>query len=174
MHDAVAMRRVERQREVAQNALHFGRRQRVFATHALGQRFAVHVLHDDVDERRIVGSTRRRDFAERVHGHDVRVAQARRHARFATETLAMLLGRRELVPQNLDRDQAMQRDVARKEHDAHSAASDLADDLELRAEVFDDLLVLPRRRTPLELAGNRHLERVSVGIDEERQGRHDD
>ena len=39
------------------------------------------------------------------------------------------------MTKNLDGNEAMQRDVSRKEHDAHTAAADFADHLELRAEV---------------------------------------
>ncbi len=173
MNHAVAVRRIERQREVAQDALHLGRRQLVLAAHPLGQRFAVDVFHYDVNQRRAVWiALVDRNLTEAVQRNDVRMAQSRGHSRLATKSLAVLLRRRELVSQNLDGHQPVQRDIARQEHDPHSATPDLADDLELRTEMANDLLVLPVGRNRPEIAVHRHLESICVGIDEERQGAH--
>ncbi len=47
-------------------------------------------------------------------------------ARLAQEPVARLGARRELRRQELDRDEAVERHVAREEHDAHAAAAQLA------------------------------------------------
>ena len=56
-------------------------------------------------------------------------------------------------------------DVAREEDHAHSSASELAHDLEVRAEDTGDLIALPMSRR-CERCRGRHLERICVGIDE--------
>ena len=117
----------------------------------------MHVLHHDVDEIT--------DLAESIHGYDARMAEPRRQPSFATKTLAVLFRRRELVAENLDGDQPVQRDVARQEDDTHPAASELAHDLELGAEKISDLITLPVPRR-CERCRRGHLERICVGIDE--------
>ena len=72
-----------------------------------------------------------------------------------TKTLAMLFRRRELAAKNFDGDQPVQRDVARKEYNAHSAPTELTHDLELGTEMLNDLLALPFGAHRRELAGNR-------------------
>src|SRR6185437_1359027 len=62
-------------------------------------------------------------------------------------------------------------------YDAHSPAAELADDLVVRAEMRDDLLAFPLTRQLTQLAGDRQLEGVGVGIDvrigEQERGTHD-
>jgi hypothetical protein len=60
----------------------------------------------------------------------------------------MLLRRRELAAQDLDRDQPVQGHVAREEHHAHAAASELAHDLIVRPELLGDLGPIDVRRAP--------------------------
>ena len=93
------------------------------------------------------------------------MAESRRQPRLAPKTLAVLLRRGELVAQHLDRDEAVQRDVAGEKHDAHAAATELANDLKLRAEQLGDPIALPSTRDR-ERRRRRHLERICVGIDE--------
>src|SRR5205085_8881858 len=93
------------------------------------------ILHDDADE--IAG------LDERVHRNDVRVAQTRRHARLAAEAFAMVFRAGEIVFQNLDGDQAVERNVASEKHHAHRAFAQLTHDLIVVAEMNADLPELP-------------------------------
>ena len=151
------MRRVERQREVAQQAPNFVRRKTTLAPRSLGERFAMHVLHDDVDQIA--------DFTEPEHRDDPRMAESRRQPRLASKTLAVLFRGRKLVAQRLDRDEAVQGDVTGEKHNAHAAATELANHLILRAEQIGDPITLPSTRDR-ERRRRGHLERICVGIDE--------
>jgi hypothetical protein len=81
-------------------------------------RARVHEGHDEEDQPVAL--------LHRMDGDDVRVRQPRRRARLAQEALARrrLGGQRRR--QQLDRDGAVQRHVARQEDDAHAAAAELA------------------------------------------------
>ena len=162
--DALAVRVVQRERKVVQNAPRVFGRETLLRAQSLGERFAVHVLHDDVDEVL--------RFAERVHGDDVGMAEPCRHPCLTTEPLAMLVRRRELVTQHLDRDQSMEGDVAREKDDPHAAAAELAHDLVLRADVRRDLLALPRHRRRGQLpVEHGKLLRIGVWVDEAYHGK---
>src|SRR5262245_59630832 len=67
----------------------------------------------------------------------------------------------------------MQRDVARKKHDAHAAAPNFADHLEVLAKMSFDLFALPCGRRVERHAQHGQLECVSVAIDWERESTHD-
>jgi hypothetical protein len=86
------------------------------------QRLALQQLHGDV--RRPVA------LAHVVDDHYRRVAEASRRARLAQEALAHrgLLVRREIAPQDLDRDVALDDRVARLVDDAHRPAAEFGED----------------------------------------------
>ena len=165
MHDTLAVGVVERERELVQDSPRFLGRQPLLPAQSLGERLTVHVLHHDVDEVAL--------FAEGVHRNDARVAEPRRHPRLAAEPLAMLVARRELVTEHLDRHQPVERDVSGEEDDAHPTTSQLAHDLILLAKVRRDLLAFPRHRCRLWLpVPDGQLERIGVRIDEVSEGAH--
>src|SRR5205085_440140 len=80
----------------------------------------------------------------KVLRHDVRMAESCRHARFASESLAMIDGPRQLVPKHLDRHEAMQGDVPREIHHTHRSLAQLTNHLVIVAQVKADLTQLPR------------------------------
>src|SRR5437764_3550953 len=67
VHDTLAMRVVESERELAEQTTALGAGDRSVATKARRKRFTVDVLHDDEDELA--------DLAEGVHGNDVRMTE---------------------------------------------------------------------------------------------------
>ena len=81
---------------------------------------SVDVLHDEV----------RRSFvlAERVHGEDVRMRDARHRAGLDGEELAQVLVLEELGADELDGDVAVEAIVVRQRHDAHAARAERTDD----------------------------------------------
>jgi hypothetical protein len=127
MHDPFAMRVLEYLRELDEHPARNVRVEPPLAPQPHAERLAVHVAHDEVDE---IGR-----LAVRVHRDGVRMCEPRRDACLATEALAMLLGMREFVTQNLDRNEPVQRDVACEENDTHPAAPELAHDLIFLAEL---------------------------------------
>ena len=86
MHDAVAVRGVERQRQVAQNRA---------ALRAAGSRCSrrIRSASDSPCTYFMTMYTSVAGFAEGVHRHDVRMVEARRHARLAAEALARFVRR---------------------------------------------------------------------------------
>ena len=88
------------------------------ALHPAGDRLAVHVAHDEVDDA--LGLT------DRVDRHDVRMEQLAGGLRLALEALADVLLEGELGRQHLDRDPALELLVARAVDDAHAAPPDFS------------------------------------------------
>ena len=71
------------------------------------------------------------DFAERVHRHDRRMAQACSGRGFAAEPLDVARAQREARRKHLQRDAATQRRLMREVDDAHAAAAEFVLDHEL-------------------------------------------
>lgn len=93
--------------------------------------------------------------------HDVRVPEAGHRQRLATEAVDVPLLDRESRAQHLERDRALQLEVARQPHGRHAAAADLAHQL---------VLAEPAARHRRRVAGRRpgepgldHLERALHG-----------
>ena len=119
VHDATRVRVCKRAAQLFDDPLAVFDAQR----QARAQRAARDVLHDQV-------ASAVRERAKVVNGHDVRMAQARQHARFTLE--ARLKGgiERELCRQQLDRHFAIELGVARAKDAPHAAASDLFQQLQ--------------------------------------------
>ncbi len=105
MDDALLVRGVERERDLARVVERGREGQRAF------QRLALHQLHDEV-----VGT----DVVQRA---DVGMIQRGDGAGFALESIAEVLGR------HLDGDVAADAGIVRAVDDAHSACANLRDDL---------------------------------------------
>ena len=90
MNDARAMRAFYRISNLGENTQRVVARQASLDPQSLGERRAAHIAHDEVPDAA--------DFAERVQRQDSRMRELRRNARLATESLASLLGERELGP----------------------------------------------------------------------------
>ncbi len=110
------------------------------------QRFAVHVLHDHEHPDLLV-------LAEVDDGGDARVAHGRGEARLAIEQLARLVGLRDLVRDDLQRERAGQVRVGDLVDLAHAALPDALDDLVAAA---DQRAVLGRVHALLGAARGRH------------------
>ena len=76
---------------------------------------------------------------------DVRVREPGRRARFPQKSLAQIVLLGERSGQELDRDGAIERDVAREEDDPHAAAPELALERKSAGERFLQLEELGRR-----------------------------
>ena len=105
-------------RHVAEDRCREVRRESSLPAQPFAEGFAGHIAHREEDELT--------DLFDRVNRHDVRVGQARRHARLAEETFASLglgglLGRQEL-----ERHRPVELDIARQEDDPHAATAELA------------------------------------------------
>jgi hypothetical protein len=70
-------------------------------------------------------------LAAAEHGHDVAVVQLRRDVRFAAEPFELVARQQRRLRQHLQRHTAAERLLHRVEHDAHAAATQLADDAEV-------------------------------------------
>jgi hypothetical protein len=118
VHDAASVGVREGPRHLAQYARRFRRRQRTARAESLTERLAFHVAHDEEDE-----SAR---FADTMDGDDVRVREARRHARLPEESLARGGRLGEVRGQDLDGDVAVELYIARQVDDAHATTTELA------------------------------------------------
>ena len=92
--------------------------QPAFPPQARSQCFAVYVRHDEKHECA--------DLFDRVNRNDVWVGELRRHAGLAYEPLAPPRDLGELGRQQLDRDDALEAQVACAVHDRHPAPAQLA------------------------------------------------
>ncbi len=127
MDDALAVRVVERRRDLRDDLLGHADRHRTLFLDDGVQRPAGDELHHEVEEPVFP--------ADGVDGDDVYVGQARRGLRFLLEALHHPLVVLEVAGQvrrhDLDRDVAIQREVAGAVHDGHPAPSQLVLDLVL-------------------------------------------
>ena len=92
--------------------------------HGLAQVHAIDVFHHQVVEAARLPEVENAD--------DVRVVQAREHAALAVEAFGELRIVRERIGQQLERDEAVEVRLARLEDEAHAAAPDQFEDLQLR------------------------------------------
>ena len=90
MHEPLAMRLVERVGDLPSERQHLGRRQRT-PFQPVGQRLALHVLHDQVVEAVLV--------ADVVEHADVRMVEARDRTRLALEPRPRLLDHSQRIEQ---------------------------------------------------------------------------
>ena len=79
-------------------------------------------------------------IADLVNGANVGMVQGRSGARLATETFQGLRILRDLVRQELERDEATQVRILGLVHHAHTAAAELADDTVMRDRRIDHAL----------------------------------
>ena len=121
MHDAGAVRRVERARHVQHDPPDAIGREAPVVAHLGGEVVPVDEAHRD-EERPVL-------LARLVDGDDVGVLEGGRHARLALEALAELRVGRELGHDDLERHTAAQATVDREVDHAHAAAPDLALDV---------------------------------------------
>ncbi len=120
MQDALAVRAVERIRDLAGALERLGKRQRP-AGEPVGQRLAVEPLHDEEVDAVLV--------ADVVQGADVRVVQRRDGARLTLEARAPLRRGRRLLAQDLDGDGTIEPRVPGVVHLSHAAGAQRPDDL---------------------------------------------
>ena len=92
--------------------------------HRLAQVYAVHELHQQVEEPA--------GLAEVMDGDDVRVVQPRQHAGLAVESLGEGGVGGQRLRQELERDEAVQLRLARLVHHPHAAVADEFEYLQLR------------------------------------------
>jgi hypothetical protein len=126
---------------------------RLAADH-FSQRFAGHVLHDDVWLRGV--------FAEVVHGDDMRVRQGCGRARFTGEAFARVR-KVEVFAEHFDRDEAAEQRVVRGIDRSHASASKASLDLiasDLSAW-FEHAAQLPRSTTQWDYSGRAATQRTS-------------
>ena len=118
MHDALRVRVGQRPRDLADQPYAIAGRHRATLPNALGERFPFDERHHVEDEAVDLVDGMNRDY--------VRVRQLGGEPRFAQEAVAQslrLVGREEL-----DRDEAVEVDLAREIDDSHPAATQLAND----------------------------------------------
>ena len=119
MHETMAMREVERARNLAGESHGFLDRELVLAVDSGAQRLAEHERHHVVEQSlRGAGVVYRKNVRMREPGGDLDLT---------LEALAAH-GRGQLRIEDLDRDVAVDLQVARAEHDCHPAASDFANE----------------------------------------------
>jgi hypothetical protein len=124
MDDPLAVRRIERGRDLPADAKHLVHRQPPLHK-AIGERLPLDHLHHEVMRAALVP-----DVVERA---DVRMVQRRDRLRLALEPRLELRVRRKVARQNLDRDLALEPRVLRAPDLTHTACADGRDDL-VRAE----------------------------------------
>ena len=126
VNHAPGVRVVERQRDLLQQARGIERRQRSLRCETLGQRLAVDVPHHEEDDAvLLVGA---------VDGDDVGVRELCRGPGFAQEPVAHSRRLGQMRGQHLDRDFPVKIDIDREIDDAHPAATELSQDLEIRSQ----------------------------------------
>ena len=137
VHDAGAVRRVERVADVGRDRDGLRDRQRPAGGEHVVQRPALHRLHDEVRRALVDSGVVRR--------HDARVRQSGRVQRLAGEALAEHRVRGVLLAEDLDGDVAVEHTVGRQPHDGHPAG----------AEHLAQLVPAPEH-PPLARGGRRH------------------
>ena len=115
--DAASVRVRERVAHVLEQSHRVANRQRTRALHPFAEALAFDIAHDVREE---VGR-----FLHGIHGHDVRMGEARRHARFAKEAFAERWKHGVLRRKHLEGDEPVEAKVAREIHGAHSAVAQL-------------------------------------------------
>ncbi len=135
--DAVAVRVVERQRDLAAEPHRFFAQQPSVALQPFAQRFACRERRHEVHERGFL-LARETHFPGVVQRKDVRVRQARGDLDLALETRAVD-GSRDARVHGLDRDLAPMAQVVGEVDGPHSAAPDLADDAVAAPQFFGKL-----------------------------------
>ena len=110
---------------VAQRPGHFlqqlereARRERTGALHPIAQGFAVHEAHHE--QHQLTAG-----FDE-VNRHDIGMREPGGGPRLLDEALALVGAGREVRREQLDGDRAVERHIAGQQHDAHTAAAELA------------------------------------------------
>jgi hypothetical protein len=126
MHDTMHMREGEGVRGLANDPRDLAGRKSTACEKSLRECLAVDEAHDEVDEPGTL--------VHRIDGNDVRMAQPRRRLGLAQEPRPDVGAVRELGWQQLDRDVALEPQVARAVDDPHPAAAELALDVVLLAE----------------------------------------
>ena len=124
--DAAAVRALERVRQLGENPVHLRSRDASLETQPLGERRAADVAHDEVPDPA--------HLAEGVQRHDARMRELRGDPRLAPEPLATSVRLGQLGAQHLDRDEALERALAREIDGAHAALAERPHDLVLLAE----------------------------------------
>ena len=119
MHHATPVAGLQRVEKIPADPCALGKRERA-ATQAVGERLAHQMRHD------VVIQAGPRTYVE--HRHDVGVAQVREDVRFPEEALGGVCAR-ELGPDDLDGDGAVEPRVAAEEDHAHAAAPQLPHDV---------------------------------------------
>ena len=116
MDEALRVRRVERVRDLCDDRERARRIERALRAQELAQVGALHEAHDEVEAAV--------ELARVVDRHDVRVLERHRQLRLAREALAEAFVGRELGRHQLQRDDALEAEVARAVDHAHSALPD--------------------------------------------------
>jgi len=124
--DAERVGRLEREREVPQCVRSLEHAQCPVILRAFGECYPVDTGHDEEDDAITL--------IDLVDRHDVGMRQLRGRARLTQKTIADLGRLRERRWKHLDGDGPIELGVDRSIDDAHAAASDLADDSEVRRE----------------------------------------
>jgi hypothetical protein len=120
MHQAVRVRVRERFGDLHGDRDRFIRRQRA-AHHAIGQRLALEVFHDEVIEIAVAPDV--------VDAADIGMLEMRHRLRFTLESLARFRRHARAADDDLDRDRSIQTRIARAIHLAHAALADRLDNL---------------------------------------------
>ena len=158
MHDAGAMRRVERLGDLNRDGQRLVDRQRA-AFEPGRQRLAVDQLHDEKRHALVLA-----DVVERA---DVRVRQARDRPRLALEPLAELGVGGQCCRQDLDRDGAIEPRVARPIDLAHPAGAEQRHDL-VRSQPrsgWEHVVSCPESASSTQARGRRGAHRARAGRD---------
>ena len=129
--DAVLMGEPERIGNLGQDCRRGVRHERVLALEAIGQRLAHDVLHGEPEQRSALRDPVNRD--------DVRMVERGRGTSFALEALDQPRSIRQLRGQDLDRDLAVELEVAREEDYGHPAAPEQLLDDEVALQLFREL-----------------------------------
>ena len=155
MHDALGMRGAQRGRGLRGDAQRALLGQLVLAREALGERFAIEVLHHH-ERAAVIG------VADVVDVDDVLVADRARELRLLLESRDDRLALRILLEQDLHRDALADQGVSRLVDRTHPALTDLAlDQVAARERGADDVLRSPRASP---LARCARVGRAAVGV----------
>ena len=130
MDHAASVRVIERQRDRLHHARHIERRESARRRETIRQRLAVDMAHDEKgDTADLVGA---------IDGNDVRVRELGGGARLAQKSVAHSRLPRQIGWQHLDRDFTIEIDVDRQVDDAHAAAAELTENLEIGSQRVGD------------------------------------
>ena len=116
VHDAALVRMSQGARRFPEHALDVVHRQRLLLIEHILERRALDVLHHEVVEAAFT--------LDAIDGNDVRMVELGRRLRLLLEALDDMLVHRDVGRQHFDRDFALERQVVREKHGAHSALPD--------------------------------------------------